>query len=280
MRFIIYKVVFMELVGQILKKNRKIKKLSILDISNELNISKEILDDIENDHFQNNIDYVFILGHLRSYCSFLDLNQDELVDQFKKQHQPNENIKINIRKPKVINNLLYSNKIFSFSLIIMIFTTFYFLFVEVDKPSKEYALIPDLPENYIAIIEKASVEGLVKSNNTKKVNEENFAELESNIGSSSAIASLPKNNTVKSSTITLKILDDTWLQLRNRNNEIVFSQLMNKDDEYSYPLDNKFSITSGNAGHILVLINQTVRGKIGKKGQVVDSLVLSKDFSN
>ncbi|MBT3777989.1 MAG: DUF4115 domain-containing protein [Pelagibacteraceae bacterium] len=270
----------MELVGQILKKNRKIKKLSILDISNELNISKEILDDIENDHFQNNIDYVFILGHLRSYCSFLGLNQDELIDQFKKQHQPNKNIKINIRKPKVINNLLYSNKIFSFSLIIMIFTTFYFLFVEVDKTSKEYALIPDLPENYIAIIEKASVEGLVKSNNTKKVNEENFAELESNIGSSSAIASLPKNNTVKSSTITLKILDDTWLQLRNRNNEIVFSQLMNKDDEYSYPLDNKFSITSGNAGHILVIINQTVRGKIGKKGQVVDSLVLSKDFSN
>ena len=280
MRFIIYKVVFMEPVGQILKKNRKIKKLSILDISNELNISKEILDDIENDHFQNNIDNVFILGHLRSYCSFLDLNQAELIDQFKKQHQPNENIKINIRKPKVINNLLHSNKIFSFSLIIMIFTTFYFLFVEVDKPVKEYALIPDLPENYIAIIEKASVEGLVKSNNTKKVNEENFAELESNIGSSSAIASLPKNNTVKSSTITLKILDDTWLQLRNRNNEIVFSQLMNKDDEYSYPLDNKFSITSGNAGHILVLINQTVRGKIGKKGQVVDSLVLSKDFSN
>ena len=55
---------------------------------------------------------------------------------------------------------------------------------------------------------------------------------------------------------------------------------MNKNDEYSYDLDLNYSITSGNAGHIMVLIDQKVRGKIGKKGQVVDSLVLNKDFSN
>ena len=55
---------------------------------------------------------------------------------------------------------------------------------------------------------------------------------------------------------------------------------MNKSDEYSYESDLKYSITSGNAGHILVLINQKVRGKIGKKGQVVDSLVLDNNFKN
>ena len=32
--------------------------------------------------------------------------------------------------------------------------------------------------------------------------------------------------------------------------------------------------------HIMVLIDQTVRGKIGKKGEVVDSLVLNKEFIN
>ena len=70
------------------------------------------------------------------------------------------------------------------------------------------------------------------------------------------------------------------MQLRDENDEIIFSQLMNKNDEYSYDLDTNYSITSGNAGHIMVLINQSVRGKIGKKGQVVDSLVLNKDFNN
>ena len=97
--------------------------------------------------------------------------------------------------------------------------------------------------------------------------------------SSSAIASAAKNENY-TSTITLKFLDDTWLQLRDVNDEIVLSQLMNKNDEYSYDVDLKYSITSGNAGHIMVLIDQSVRGKIGKKGQVVDSLVLNRDFSN
>jgi len=75
-------------------------------------------------------------------------------------------------------------------------------------------------------------------------------------------------------------LDDTWIQLRDVNDEIVLSQLMNKNDEYSYDVDLNYSITSGNAGHIMVLIDQTVRGKIGKKGEVVDSLVLNKEFNN
>jgi len=55
---------------------------------------------------------------------------------------------------------------------------------------------------------------------------------------------------------------------------------MNKNDEYSYDLNQNYSITSGNAGHIMVMIDQKVRGKIGNKGQVVDSLVISKDFNN
>ena len=270
----------MELVGQILKRNRQNKNLSIIDVSNELKISKEILNDIENDNFQNNIDNVFFLGHFRSYCSYLNLNQSDLVGQFKKYHQPGGNKRIDIQRPTVGNNFLYSNKVLSFFLIVLIFSTFYFLFVEIDKPIREFAIIPDLPENYISIVEKASLDNLVKKNSKILVNEENFAKLEIKPSSSSAIASLTKKNQIKPSIITLKITDDTWIQLRNKQDEIVFSRLMNKNDEYSYSLDSNYSITSGNAGHILVIINQIVRGKIGKKGQVVDSLVLSNDFNN
>ena len=279
MKFITCKDVFMKFVGQVLKKNREVKKLSILDVSKELNISVEILNNLENDFFHNTIDNVFIIGHLRSYCYYLELNQIELVDQFKKQHQPKQNKRIDIHRPKDINNFFYSNKVFSFSLIIITFTAFYSLFVKVEKPSREYSIIPDLPENYISVVEKANIDYEVKKNNTKILKEENYAKLDNYSSPSSAIASLPKNNKVKSLDVILKILDDTWVQLRDRNNDIVFSQLMNRGDEYSYVLDNNYSITSGNAGHILVIIDQKIIGKIGKKGQVVDSLVLTEDFN-
>ena len=47
----------MELVGEILKKKRKFKNISILEASNELKISKEILINIENNYLQKDIDY-------------------------------------------------------------------------------------------------------------------------------------------------------------------------------------------------------------------------------
>ena len=271
----------MELVGDILKKNRLKNKLNLQDISKELKISEDILSNLENSYFKNDIDIVYIIGHLRSYCSFLNLNESELINQFKKENLPKENIKIEIERPKVEKNFLFSNKVFSISLILIIFTTFYFLFIDIDKSINEYAIIPDLPENFISTVEKANIDNLDKVKKQTNVSkEENFVKLESDFNSSSAIASTSKDNDDKTLTITLKILDDTWIQLRDENDKIILSQLMNKNDEYSYDLKSNYSITSGNAGHILVIIDQKVRGKIGKKGQVVDSLILNKDFNN
>ena len=270
----------MKLVGQILKKNRENKKLTLSDVSKELKISEQILHNIENSYISNDINIIFILGHLRSYCNFLNLNQSELVQQFKKQHIPNEIKNFEIKRPRVEKNFLFSNKIISFSLIIIIFSCFYFLFIEVDKPQREYALISDLPENYESLVEKANLDRLTKNQLANKGQDKNFANVDSLLNSSSAIASMPKTEDIEDMTITLKFLDDTWVQLRDEKDEIILSQLMNKNDEYSYDLNLNYSITSGNAGHIMVIIDQKVRGKIGKKGQVVDSLVLRKDFNN
>ncbi len=269
----------MDSVGQKLKETRKLNNLKILDVSKELRISEEILENFEKDNMQDGINTVFLIGHLRSYCDFLGLDQTEIIRQFKDNQITTDELSIEIKRPVDDNNFLFSNKLISFALIITIFSSFYFLFIEVDKPKREYALIPDLPENYIATIEKANLTSLSKVKKIEKNESDNLADLDNIPNSSSAIASIEKNKN-KKSIITLKFLDDTWIQLRDVNNEIVLSQLMNKNDEYSYDVDLNYSITSGNAGHIMVLIDQTVRGKIGTKGQVVDSLVLDKDFTN
>jgi hypothetical protein len=202
-------------VGQILKKNREFKKLTISNISKELRISEEIIINFENDYLQNDINSVFLIGHLRSYCSFLELDHKEIVKQFKNTQFPNENLNIEIKKPIDEKNFLFANKLISLVLIIVIFLSFYFLFIEVDKSEREYALIPDLPENYISTVEKANLISSNEKNKIKKKADENPAKLDNYPNSSSAIASIAKNENHKS-TITLKILDDTWLQLEDK----------------------------------------------------------------
>jgi len=270
----------MAFIGEILKKRRISKNITLFDISKELKIPKEILLNFENNCFEQHIDIVFVIGHLRSYCSFLNLNEKEIIELYKKQHFPEQKKNIEIARPKFEYKFVFLNKLISFSLIVLIFGFFYFLFVDVDNPSREYAIIPDLPENYFSIVEQVNLENVETNQNTKKKLEENFAEIESMTNSSSAIASLSNIANEKSPIITLKLLDDTWLQIRDQNDEIIFSQLMSKNDEYSYDMFDNYSITSGNAGNIMLLINTKVIGKIGKKGQVVDSFVVSSDFIN
>jgi len=270
----------MNFVGQYLRKKRILKKYSLDAVSNELKISKYILQKIENDEFDKTIDKVFYIGHLRVYANFLNLNANEIIEQFKLQNSF-ETVEILNQIPKPINqNSFFGlSKLFSLTSILVIFITFYFLFIEVQKPNPDYAIIPDIPEIFEPIVEKELIDfekrELVK--NEQKILQQ---KIEQKILSSSVIASSIINEDSIKQTVTLKFLKPTWLQLRDSKDEIVLSQLMSQNDEYTYDLNLKYSLTAGNAGNILVLIDNDTRGKVGDFGEVVDSIVIDSNFNN
>ena len=262
----------MKTIGQILSIRRNSKNLSINDISLELKISKSIIIELENDSIKNDSDIIFIIGHLRSYSNFLELDTDTIIEQFK------DKVSFNIRDEKknitpiVENNFFKIEKFFAASLILIIFTSFYFLFIDQNDNEINFALVPDIPESLESIVEKANT----FNNDLSQSNYINKSDL---INNSSALASIEFDEDV-TIIATLKMLNPTWLQLRDETNNIILSKLMDKDEEFSYELKLNYNITAGNAGNILVLIDGDVRGKIGKYGDVIDSFVLNKDFTN
>ena len=268
----------MENIGEIIKTSRNSKKIPIEKISQELKISKIVLDNIENNNFEKNKDIVFYIGHIRSYSKFLELDSDEIIKKFKKQisFSKSDSIK-KIPKPKFQNNSLKIQNFIPVSLIVIIFTSFYILFIKETDNSLDYALIPDLPEAYIPIIEKANLSDPDKALLAKKDAEINIQE---KYDFTSVNASINNKNLQEKNIVTLKILNSTWLQIRDESNNIIISQLMNKNEEYSYDLELQYNITSGNGGNILVIINDNVRGKIGEFGEVVDSIILDNTFNN
>ena len=262
----------METVGQILSSERNCKNLSINDIAAELKISKNIIIDLENDNIKNNPDIIFNIGHLRSYSNFLELDTDTIIKKFKNDLSFNINKEKKNITPIVENNFFKIERFFAASLILIVFSSFYFLFIYEYNNQIDYALVPDIPESLEPIIEKANT----FDNDLSQENDSNISDL---INNSSAIASIEIDENI-STVATLKILNPTWLQLRDENNNIVLSKLMDKDEEFSYELNLNYNITAGNAGNILVLIDGNVRGKIGKYGDILDSFILYKDFTN
>ena len=262
----------METVGQILSSERNCKNLSINDIAAELKISKNIIIDLENDNIKNNPDIIFNIGHLRSYSNFLELDTDTIIKKFKNDLSFYINKEKKNITPIVENNFFKIERFFAASLILIVFSSFYFLFIYENNNQIDYALVPDIPESLEPIIEKANT----FDNDLSQENDSNISDL---INNSSAIASMEIDENI-STVATLKILNPTWLQLRDENNNIVLSKLMDKDEEISYQLNLNYNITAGNAGNILVLINGNVRGKIGRYGDILDSFILYKDFTN
>ena len=146
----------MNTVGQILSDGRNSKNLSISDISVELKISKSIIIDLENDNIKNNSDIIFNIGHIRTYSNFLELDTDLIIKQFKDQVSFNNKEEKKNITPIVENNFFKIEKFFAASIILIIFTSFYFLFIDQNDDEINFALIPDIPESLEPIVEKAN----------------------------------------------------------------------------------------------------------------------------
>ena len=266
----------MSKVGEILKKNREELGLTIDDICKELKISKEVIKNLENDQIKNNSDIIYHIGHLRAYANFINLNSSKIIENFKEQISfKKQVITDQISKPN-FEVKMYNYKILSSSLVVIIFFTFYLLFIDKEKNTSQYAMVPDLPESYIPIIEKSTLEISLEN----KIDKKNISNSFADISSSSAIASNKIEDVKTNKVVTLKLLNPTWVQLRDNSDNIVISKLMEKDEEISYNMNLAYNITAGNAGNILVIIDNIVKGKIGKHGEIIDSFILDNNFNN
>ena len=121
----------MEFVGEHLKKSRLKKKIDLKTVAEELNIQIDLLTSIENNDFFDHLDLVFVIGYIRAYAKFLDLNENEVVNQFKDQNLINkEDLIDELPKPLERSNFYIVSKTFSVFSIILISFGFYFLFIK------------------------------------------------------------------------------------------------------------------------------------------------------
>ena len=282
----------METVGEFFKSARKNQKIDLNTVSQELKISKNFLKDIENNQFPNYINVVFFIGHIRSYAKYLNLDEKSLIENFKIKISFNDhNLNNEIRKPNTPIMQFSLFKALSFIAIIIISSSFYFLFIPSNDLQPEYAMTPNIPANLESSLEeiemklflenKLSVDELDNANQIIADSSKIIGDEDALISSISAIASLPisNNNNIVDTTITLKFINPTLIQLRDSKNNVIISELMTKKDEYSYNISENLNLTAGNAGNIIILFDGVVKGKAGKIGEVLDSLIIDTHFN-
>jgi cytoskeleton protein RodZ len=68
--------------GKRLRSAREAIKLSIDQVAHHLRLERQVIVDIESDHYEEMPRFTFIRGYLRSYARLVDLPADELVLAF------------------------------------------------------------------------------------------------------------------------------------------------------------------------------------------------------
>lgn len=283
----------METVGESFKRARKSQKIDLNTVSQDLKISESLLGDIENNQFPSYINVTFLIGHIRSYAKYLNLDEKLLIENFKIQISfDGNNLNNEIRKPNTPVIQFSFFKALSFVSIIAISSSFYFLFIPSNDLQPEYAMTPNIPENLESTLEEIEMKlSLEKKlivdalDNTSQIIADSSQIIENKdalISSTSAIASLPISNdkNLADKIVTLKFLNPTWVQLRDSKNNVIISKLMSKKDEFSFKISENLNLTTGNAGNIIILVDGVVKGKVGKIGEVIDSLIIDNRFYN
>ncbi len=68
--------------GQILKKHREDQGLSLRQISVAIKMTPAMLQDIEDEKFENLPQAVFLRGQIKAYCKYLNLDDHEILENF------------------------------------------------------------------------------------------------------------------------------------------------------------------------------------------------------
>ena len=143
-------------IGEYLKNVRIKRNITLEKISKELNISYYYLTEIEKDNFSKTPGGVYTVGFIRAYSKYLGLDSSELIKEYKAQISSSEIIKP-IEIPQPVHSYYSPYKIASFFTVILVSLVFYKLFISEYNSQSQYALIPDLPENFEIKIEENDV---------------------------------------------------------------------------------------------------------------------------
>lgn len=291
----------MKTVSNILLEARKKQCTDLATLSDKLKISIANLIAIESGDISKTPGDPYTLGFVKTYAEYFNLDTDLIVKIYKDETFIKE--KDHVMKMTLNTNdphYYYLKLGFASCIIVGFFAFFYNIFYLKTNIDDIYAITPKLENEMIALVEeeefRQSLKKLEKFKKEQKIvnsymqpitEKNNIDKFEVNVSKNNstnagvAIAGINKEKiTDIKDEIILSIIEDTWIHIKGSNDNIIISKLMKKNEKFILNSNPYYIITTGNAGNIEILIENKRVGKLGKKGEVLNSFKLSSNFIN
>ena len=254
------------------KKNivnaRKNKNLSIKEASQILNISGDLINKLEEGNFEEIRRDIFIIGHIRTYLNFIEIDHKLLIYNFKPKKIILKRKNQNIILPYSFN--ISRKYIFLISIILFFFLLI--IYKEINTVNKINIIYDENTEKEIENIkdqEKAiqEIEDLEEKEVTNSEPDENKIESQSD----EIITSEIKNIDF----IYIEASEDSWIEIQNKNSKVLVSKIIKKNEKIKLAYEKDLILATGNAGGIIIKIDNNIINNIGKFREVKRNISLN-----
>jgi len=244
-------------VGERLKQARIESGLTLQEVEEQTKIRMFYLDAIEADDYKSLPGKVYITGFLRSYCKLLNIDSDEIINEFNKDwasKKLDKDIVIADAKEEIIGEKKFPkmnfnyNKMMRFSILILAVVVLLVVNQLWDRTT------PAPPSQDPSIV----------------VNGDNGEEINGG----------PSVSEVVYSGVNIVIIPtraNCWLEV-NINNQVAFSGMLNQgDDPLVFHDENEIRIRLGSAGAVDIMHNGELLEPLGNIGEVVTKIFTAEE---
>ena len=147
----------MKTVGEILKKTRVEKNLSLEEVENKTKIRKKFLEALEEDNWEKIPGAAYTKGFLKNYLDFLGLPEKETLAIFRRQFDEREKVKITAPFSEALREPFWAlnpSKITYLAISFLVFLFFLYLFFQYRSLTGTPYLRVDQPKNRSVVREE------------------------------------------------------------------------------------------------------------------------------
>lgn len=236
-------------------KNARIDKgYSLNQIEEDTKIRKLYLEAIENENFSILPPRVYAVGFVRKYAKYLDLDEDQLAQEFKQAAYDNQIEEVELKQETVSEGLNLSTKN------ILAAVLFLVIAIGVGNFVLDF-LSGDINDN------QTPPPGIVNQPPAEEPNTK---------PEDISPPATPDNKVTKEGTLVIKANSDCWLQAKV-DGETVFEAILPKGEEKVLKGQKFIYIKVGNAGGIDLAYNGQQLAPLGEGPQVVEKTFTIQD---
>jgi len=260
-------------VGEALRRTRVYYGRSLADIEKALRIRACQIDAIERGDMQALPGRVYAIGFVRSYAEYLDLDGAKVVRLFKKQYMAGQG-QSSLSFPMPASEAK-TPTLWLVAITLMIATVFIYIWDSKNQPDRVLVeQIKQLPDRIEAHVNQEIKSSLIIPHESKSRAIENEIE----VGDLPAPVENMSGNNESQNGVILKILGDSWVEIKDANGNVLVSKVLEKGDEYFVPDSPGLSMSLGNSAKVEILVDGRSLMPLGKEGDVRRDIPLNISY--